>query len=161
MLHACHASSLWNIWFVVAHLRRGKPGMDHKLKTSMTRSMVRPPLCEDFVSCWRFWHYHRSFTWEGGNPRRCNIWPPRWRSATLLTGDFDLTTDRSFEKGETRRRFTSGPLDDDQLLCLLAILILFIGRVLRRRKLVTDPELTLLMLTWFMHTSFTQPLRGV
>ena len=115
-------------------------------------------LCETFELLLRIW--------EGGNPEwiisRRLQWRDPWSdlldAKTLFhASDFDLTTDRSFEKGETRRRFTSGPLDDDQLFCLLAILILFIGRVLRRRKLVTDSRVDLIddntFCAYFCHTT--------
>ena len=66
-------------------------------------------------------------------------WSDLLYAKTLFhAGDFDIITDRSLEKGETRDDVTSDPLDDDRFFCLLAILILFIGRVLRRRKLVKD-----------------------
>ena len=44
-------------------------------------------------------------------------------------GDFDITTDRSFEKGETRRPLTSDPLDDDPTLLVTGDFDVFIGGV--------------------------------
>ena len=103
-------------------------------------------LCETFDLLLRIW--------EGGNPEWIISWRLQWRdpwsdlldAKTLFhAGDFDLTTDRSFEKGETREDVTSGPLNDDQLFCLLVILTLPQIVHLRRGRPVDDSHLAPLM----------------
>ena len=72
----------------------------------------------------------------------------------VLLAILTLTPIVHLRRGKPVKDSQSGPLDDDQLFCLLAILMLFIGRVLRWRQLVKDSR------TDLIHAD-TQPLRGV
>ncbi len=55
-------------------------------------------------------------------PPLCQNFANCWRFS-------DITTDRSFEKGETRRALTSEPLDDDLTLLVTGDFDVFIGGV--------------------------------
>ena len=55
-------------------------------------------------------------------PPLCQNFANCWRFS-------DITTDRSLEKGETRKPLTFEPLDDDQILLVTGDFDVFIGGV--------------------------------